>query len=103
MWESAVKSKVKALRHFKVDPVLKIDATFHCSLDLGAFFEGYSTPLPISMMDFKHLTKKLSWGKILNLDWTVDIDLQDELCTANNLGVIGSAVLLGLNTNQQTK
>ena len=30
---SAVKSKPKALWHFKVDPVLKIEETFHCRLD----------------------------------------------------------------------
>ena len=29
-----VKSKAKALRHFKFDPVLKNEATFHCCLDL---------------------------------------------------------------------
>ena len=28
-WVGTVKSKCKALRHFKVDPVLKIDGTFH--------------------------------------------------------------------------
>ena len=29
-----VKSKAKALRHFKVDPILKIDAIFPTNLDL---------------------------------------------------------------------
>ena len=33
-WFSDAKLKIKALRHFKFDPVLKIDATFHSHLDL---------------------------------------------------------------------
>ena len=29
------KPKAKVLRHFKIYPVLEMDATFHSSLDLG--------------------------------------------------------------------
>ena len=45
-WIRAVKSKPKALRHFNVDPVLKIDETFykqpesmcHCYIIQGETF-----------------------------------------------------------------
>ena len=33
--KNKVKSMVRVLRHFKVDLVLKFDATFHCSLDMN--------------------------------------------------------------------
>ena len=42
-WVGAVKSKLKALRHFKVDPVLKLDETVYKQTEsLLATFLGMS-------------------------------------------------------------
>ena len=47
--KSKVKSMVRALRHFKVDPVLKFDAIFHCRLDMDVTLQQIKS---ISSQDY---------------------------------------------------